>query len=190
MSRTLRRTVCFALLALLSASAVALAAGPKKGASYSGALSHGKELIALKVSKSGKTVTVNAPLAPLYCEGGSGPTRQITRAAAISANGSFKGSITYEFTPTHTNTARLYFSGRFSGKTVKGAARSEFGIASAEFSGEASSFWSSALPKSKPRRLIIGSVSAFTAVIVFACHHTPRLATYAASSTMLRLNSR
>jgi hypothetical protein len=31
--------------------------------------------------------------------------------------------------PTHKNTARLIFSGKFSGKTVKGTARSEFLLA-------------------------------------------------------------
>ncbi|HEY4996995.1 MAG TPA: hypothetical protein VII03_03300, partial [Solirubrobacteraceae bacterium] len=51
---------------------------------------------------------------------------------AIAKNGSFKGSITYEFIPLHKKVTKLYFSGKFSGKTVKGSVRSEFGLLSAE----------------------------------------------------------
>jgi hypothetical protein len=113
---------------LLALTSVALA-GPVKGATYTGTTSHGNAAISLKVSKSGKSVTVNAPFAAIYCEGGGAGTRQITRAATISPGGSFKGSITYEFVPTHRITAHLRFAGKFSGHAVKGTARSEFPLA-------------------------------------------------------------
>jgi hypothetical protein len=114
---------------LLALTTVALAAGPVKGATYTGTTAHGNAAISLKVSKSGKSVTVNAPSAPIYCQGGGAGTRQITRAATISPSGSFKGSITYEFVPTHRITAHLRFAGKFSGHAVKGTARSEFPLA-------------------------------------------------------------
>jgi hypothetical protein len=128
----LGRALVLAVLALVVAATAALAAGPKKGATYSGTIVQGKTTITLKVSASGKAVTVSVPSAPLYCQGGGGPERQITKPAAIAKDGSFKGTITYEFTPTHKNTTKLYFSGKFSGKSVKGSARSEFGLISPE----------------------------------------------------------
>jgi hypothetical protein len=128
----LGRTLGLTVLALPVIAAVAMAAGPKKGATYSGTIVQGKTTIKLKVAPNGKAVTVSVPSAPLYCQGGGGPERQITKPAAIGKDGSFKGTITYEFTPTHKNTTKLYFSGKFSGKSVKGSARSEFGLISPE----------------------------------------------------------
>jgi hypothetical protein len=126
MARQLRPVLALALVALIAPAAVALAAKTVKGGTYRGALVHTKEPISLKVSKGGKAVTVSLAIAPLYCEGGGVGTRQETKAAAIAKDGSFKGSIAYEFEPTHRITARLFFSGKFSGRTVKGTARSEF----------------------------------------------------------------
>jgi hypothetical protein len=128
----LGRVLGLTVLALLVSAAVAIAAGPKKGATYSGTIVQGKTAITLKVSANGKAVTVGVPSAPLYCQGGGGPERQITKPATIGKDGSFKGTITYEFTPTHKNTTKLYFSGKFSGKSVTGHARSEFGLISPE----------------------------------------------------------
>jgi len=125
----LRRALLPASIALAATPAVALAAAAIKGATYTGSTVRDKAPITLKVSKSGKSVTVNAPVAPLYCEGGGGPERQITRAAGISQGGSFSGSIGYEFVLTHKLTARLFFKGKFSGHAVKGTARSEFVLA-------------------------------------------------------------
>lgn len=125
----LLRALGIAGLALILTTAVALAAGPKKGATYTGAIAHGKALISLKVAKNGKSVTVNAPYAPAYCSSGGGPTRQITKAAKISG-GRFSAVIAYEFTITHKVTAKLYVSGKFAGKAVSGRARSEFGVGS------------------------------------------------------------
>jgi hypothetical protein len=126
MANELRPVLALALIAVISPAAVALAAGPLKGGTYTGVVVHSKEPISLKVSRNGKAVTVSLPIAPLYCEGGGAGTRQITRAAAISKDGSFKGSIAYEFEPTRKTVARLFFNGKFSGRTVKGTARSEF----------------------------------------------------------------
>ncbi len=117
-------------LLALALAAVAFAAGPKKGATYTGTTVQNKEPITLKVSGSGKAVTVALLSAPLYCEGGGAGERQITKPATIAKDGSFKGTIVYEFVPTRKKTTKLYFSGKFSGKSVKGTARSEFGLVS------------------------------------------------------------
>jgi hypothetical protein len=127
MGRQLCRIIGFAVLAMLATAVVALAAGPKKGATYSGMTVHGKEPIMLRVAKNGKSVTVNVPSAPLYCQGGGPAERQITAPAPIAKDGSFTSTIAYEFVPTHKKTARVYVNGRFSGKSVKGTARSLFG---------------------------------------------------------------
>ena len=132
MSRQIRRILALAALALLAAAAVALAAGPKKGATYKGTLAKNREPIALKVAKNGKSVTASVQFAPLYCQGGGAGERQITKPAAIASNGSFSASIVYEFVPTHKKTAKLEIKGKFSGKSVKGTARSLFGLESLE----------------------------------------------------------
>jgi hypothetical protein len=129
MSKQLRAALALVIVASMAPAAVALGASAVKGATYTGAVARNKEPISLKVSNSGKAVTVSLASAPLYCEGGGAGTRQITKAASISKSGSFKGSIAYEFQPTHRTTARLFFSGRFSGRNVEGTARSEFLLA-------------------------------------------------------------
>ncbi|MHB8235705.1 MAG: hypothetical protein ACYDHT_13725 [Solirubrobacteraceae bacterium] len=128
MSSSVRRAAILALVALLTCAAAAFAAGAKKGATYTGKTVQGKEPITLKVSHKGKAVTVSVLFAPLYCEGGGAGERQLTKPAPIAADGSFKATITYEFAPTRMKTDRLYVSGKFSGKKVKGSARSEFGL--------------------------------------------------------------
>ena len=132
MGTQFRRVSSLAAIVLLLFAAVALAAGAKKGATYAGTTVHGKEPVTLKVSHNGKFVTASVQFAPLYCEGGGAGERQITKPAAIAGNGKFSAIITYEFTPTHAKTDRLYVSGKFSGKNVSGSARSEFGLVSAE----------------------------------------------------------
>jgi hypothetical protein len=127
--RALQAGLAPTLVPLLAITTVALAAGPVKGGTYTGETVHGKRPITLKVSKSGKAVTANVTFPPQYCEGGGGGTRQVTKAATISKSGSFKGSIAYEFVPTHKITAHLFFTGKFSGHAVNGTARSEFPLA-------------------------------------------------------------
>jgi len=129
MSKQLRVGLALVIVASMAPAAMALAASAVKGATYTGAVARNKEPISLKVSNSGKAVTMSIAIPPLYCEGGGVGARQITKAAPISKNGSFKGSIAYEFQPTHRTTSRLFFSGRFSGRIVKGTARSEFPLA-------------------------------------------------------------
>lgn len=131
MSSSVRRAAIVAVVALLICATAALAGGAKKGATYSGQTVQGKEPITLKVSRNGKSVTVGVLFAPLYCQGGGAGERQITQPATIAKDGSFKSTILYEFTPTHAKTSKLYVSGKFSGKQVKGSARSEFGLISA-----------------------------------------------------------
>lgn len=131
----LLRALSIAGLALLLTAAVALA-GVKKGATYTGSLAKNKQLIALKVSKNGKSVTVSVLFPPLYCEGGGAGERQITKPATIAKDGSFTASILYEFVPTHSKTSKLYIKGKFNGKSAKGTARSQFGLASPQAAKE------------------------------------------------------
>jgi hypothetical protein len=123
------RVLALALLALMASAAVSLASKPLKGATYTGTTAHGKAPITLKVSANGKKVTAHMLSPPLYCQGGGPLERQITKRAAISKSGSFQGSIAYEFKFTHKITSHLFFSGKFSGRTVTGSARSEFALA-------------------------------------------------------------
>ncbi len=126
-SREMRLALVFACLgAVLLSAAAALAAGPLKGAKYTGTTVRDKQPITLKTSASGKSVTLSVAFAPLYCEGGSAGARQVAKPATISSSGSFQGTISYEFTPTHEITAKLLIKGKFSGHTVSGSARSEF----------------------------------------------------------------
>jgi hypothetical protein len=135
MGRLLRRALGLAGLALILTAAVALA-GVKKGATYTGTLEHAKQPIALKVSQNGKSVAVSVQFAPLYCEGGGGGEKQISKPAKIAKDGSFSASILYEFVPTHAKTTKLYVKGKFNGKSAKGTARSEFGLASPQAAKE------------------------------------------------------
>lgn len=128
MSSIVRRTLALTAVAVLLGAAVALAAGPKKGATYNGVTVHGMAAISLNVAKNGKSVTVKLAYPPAYCQSGGGPTRQITKPAKISGSGKFSGSIAYEFTITHKVTAKLYFTGKFVANAVTGTARSEFGV--------------------------------------------------------------
>ncbi len=126
MSRQIRLALAIACLGVLLSAAAALAAGPVKGAKYTGATVRDKQPITLKVSASGKSVTLGVAFAPMYCEGGGPGSTQITKPATISSNGSFQGTISYEFAPLHEITAKLLIKGKFSGHTVSGSARSEF----------------------------------------------------------------
>ena len=126
MIRQFCRVACVVAFVSLAIAAVALAAGPRKGATYRGAMVQDKEPISLKVSRNGRFVTVSARFAPLYCFGVSVKERQLTKPARIARNGSFKAVITYEFTVTHRRTSKLYVNGRFVRRRVRGTARSEF----------------------------------------------------------------
>ncbi|HEY4996710.1 MAG TPA: hypothetical protein VII03_01870, partial [Solirubrobacteraceae bacterium] len=76
MRSKLSLALAIAGLALLLLVGAALA-GVKKGATYAGQIAHGSEPISLKVAANGKSVKVSVATAPLYCQGGGGPTRQL-----------------------------------------------------------------------------------------------------------------
>jgi hypothetical protein len=102
--------VALAALGSLALAAAAFAASaPVKGATYSGRLNPGHGLpisdgtpIALKVSASGKKVTVQMESFPLFCEGG-GPPQIIKFKPAAITNG--------RFAATGTETAEAKFGG-------------------------------------------------------------------------------
>jgi hypothetical protein len=114
-----------ALVAVLALAAAALAAHPKKGRIFAGLTAHEKVSVILTVSKNGRTVTVSVPDAPLYCQGGGPPTKQVTKPAVISNGGSFSGSIAYQL---QGKTAyKVSFGGKFTKPTVAiGNVRSEY----------------------------------------------------------------
>jgi len=124
MSNKPKWALCLAAMALAAGVAPALAA--PRNASYSGRTAHGKRPLTLKVSGDGRSITMNVPFPPLFCRGGGALERQITRPAAIGANGRFRGSITYEYKLNHRRNIRLYFSGRFSGRSITGTVRAEY----------------------------------------------------------------
>jgi hypothetical protein len=125
MRKQLRRAACLAGAILVAISATALAAHPLKGRIYAGVTAHGQASVVLTVSKSGRTLTASVPRAPLYCQGGGPSPTQVTKPAAISADGSFSGAIVYFYA------GKLSYKVRFSGRVAKtklitGTVRSEF----------------------------------------------------------------
>jgi hypothetical protein len=126
MSKQLRRVLVLVPVIVIASGAVALAAGPVRGGTYSGSTAHGRDAVSLKVARNGRSVTVSVPTPPGYSSGCGGPTVQKTKAAGISRGGSFSGSISYEFPLTRSIVIRVAFSGKFSGRKVKGSVRSEY----------------------------------------------------------------
>jgi hypothetical protein len=122
----LRRALLFAPVIVIATGAVALAAGPVRGGTYRGTTAHGGAAITLKVSGNGRSVKVSVPNPPGYSSGCGGPTVASTRAAGISGGGSFSGSISYEFPLFHKTVVKVFFSGKFSGRSVKGTVRSQY----------------------------------------------------------------
>lgn len=124
----LPRILALVLVAMTATTAVALALEkPVKGGLYTGTLR--SESISFKVARNGKSVKINAPFPPLYCQGGGAGERQISKPAKISSQGTFSGKITYEFAPTHKKTATLTFKGKFAGLFLNGSAKSHFLLA-------------------------------------------------------------
>ena len=129
-----------AVLALLAAASVALASGPKKGATYSGRLKpgHGVPLsdgtpISLKVSASARKVTVSMESFPLFCEGG-GPPQVIRFKPAAIKKGKFKaiGTSTTEQQFGGGLTATAVVTGKFlAGGKEKGGFEDKFTKATA-----------------------------------------------------------
>ena len=135
------RALTITLLLTLAISAAALAAGPLKGKTYKGAgpssgvNSEGQTQrldatsgIALAVAGSGKTVTVRFTSAfpVLFCRPSKQLSSQTTKPAKISANGSFRATISERFAAGPGPAAIVQVvSGRFSGRTVKGTIHTE-----------------------------------------------------------------
>jgi hypothetical protein len=119
------RTVPLVIVFALALAGLAVAAQPLKGKTYKGVTAHGKLPVTLTVAANGKTVKASIPFAPLYCEGGGGPVKQATKSAAISRDGSFKGSVGYLF--GGKTAYKVSFSGRFvKRKLATGTVRSEY----------------------------------------------------------------
>lgn len=125
-STRLRSVLAIAVAGALATASMALAAGPIKGRTYTGTLAHGPVRIVLKVAKSGRSVLVSAPYAPIYCGPGAAGGRGLTHAVAISARGKFSATITYELKTGHVKLSTLSITGRFSGPKVTGTGRTEF----------------------------------------------------------------
>jgi hypothetical protein len=106
-------------------TALALAAQPFKGRVYAGQTAHEKDFISATVSKNGKTVTLNIPALPLYCQGGGGPTTQVTKPARLSSTGAFTATIAYQAEGKTAFKAQI--RGTFVKKgLIKGTVRSEY----------------------------------------------------------------
>jgi hypothetical protein len=121
----MRRGVALIAAATLLPAVAALAAKPVKGATYRGTISRGSLPITLKVSGNGRSVKVNVPNPPLFCQGGGGGTTQSTKAATITNGGTFTAKISYAFK------GKVVFSAKVTGKF--GAARSENGKITATY---------------------------------------------------------
>jgi hypothetical protein len=115
-----------AVLAVTASGTVAEAAAPVKGARYAGLTAHGKGLMTLKVARSGRSVSVSIPAAPVFCARPAIVQIQKSTPARITRKGTFKGSISYEGLFTSGLTVKVYYQGRFNGKRVTGTVRSEF----------------------------------------------------------------
>ncbi len=133
MSLSPLKLLVLALPAFAIAGAPAIAESvrltPVKGATYSGVLR--TETIRIKVASNGRSATVSLPYAPLYCQGGSGPSRASVKPAAISKTGALKATITFSSTTTHK---------AFASATIKGNFYT-FGSSTPVFQGTVKSVW-------------------------------------------------
>jgi hypothetical protein len=126
MTKQLRRALALVPAVAIATSAAALAAGPLRGGTYRGTTAHGRDAISLKVSGNGRAVSVSVPTPPGYSAGCGGPAVQKTRPASISGAGTFTGTINYEFPLLRKTVVKVFFSGRFSGRSVRGTVRSQY----------------------------------------------------------------
>jgi hypothetical protein len=98
----------------LVGAAVALAAKPLKGATYSGTFTgQVYNTITFKVSSNGKKVSAfNIPSPPVGCQGAAfGSATGGT--ATVSKNGTFKATLNLVFTPEHKTNGTVLVSGKF-----------------------------------------------------------------------------
>lgn len=132
MTKQLRRALILVPIGLSVPVAAALGTkvhvGPVKGVIYVGTVRN--ELIALKVAKSGKTARVSLPIAPAFCQGGSGAEQQQSKSSTIAKSGSFTTKISYLVRPTNRRFATVTVSGYFYGSVFRGTVKSSFTPAS------------------------------------------------------------
>lgn len=140
MMKTPLRLAAAALALTLTGGAMALAAGPLRGKTYTGGApstgvdgqghhvrTHASGDITLRVSGSGRSVSVHFTGAPvLYCVTQEQIRVQTSKAASISRSGSFKASVSERFAAGPGPPAIVQLiSGQFSGGAVKGSIRTQ-----------------------------------------------------------------
>ncbi len=117
MTKQMRVVALLATIAVIAIAGTALGAsvklGPVKGASYAGVVHD--ETITIKVAANGKTAKVSLPGAPAFCQGGSGPEKQSSKAAKVSKGGSLTAKISYSSTTgaSHSVFATVTVKGNF-----------------------------------------------------------------------------
>jgi hypothetical protein len=137
MTNRANRTVATALVLALAGPAAALAAGPLNGKTYEGGApsfgvnaeghrlrTHATGNIVLRVAANGKSVTIrftsSAPI--LYCNTPQLLHVQSTKAAPVSAGGTFKAAIAERFAAGPGPPAIVQIvTGHFSGHAVSGS---------------------------------------------------------------------
>jgi hypothetical protein len=136
MTDLLRRVLVLTSIALIATAAVAagesVKTAPAKGATYRG-LVH-SETISIKVASNGKTAKVSLPIAPGFCQGGSGPQKQSSKPGAISKGGVLIVKIGYSAVGGHTTFATATVKGNFftfgkSTPVFQGTVKSSFAAA-------------------------------------------------------------
>jgi hypothetical protein len=122
--RAVLGTITAVAITAVAGSAVALAAKPVKGATYSGNItkvfiSQGRRFphtwgISFKVSRNGKKVTTfEFPNDyPIYCQGGGFGTAQ-KGSGKVSKKGTFKVKVPLYFAPEHQHQGFLIVTGKF-----------------------------------------------------------------------------
>jgi hypothetical protein len=117
MTKQMRVVALLTTIAVIAIGGTALGAsvklGPVKGASYAGVVHD--ETITIKVAANGKTAKVSLPGAPAFCQGGSGPEKQSSKAAKVSKGGSLTAKISYSSTTgaSHSVFATVTVKGNF-----------------------------------------------------------------------------
>lgn len=117
MTKQMRVVALLATIAVIAIGGTALGAGvklgPVKGASYAGVVHD--ETITIKAAANGKTARVSLPGAPAFCQGGSGPEKQSSKAAKVSKTGGLTAKISYSSTTgsDHSVFATVTVKGNF-----------------------------------------------------------------------------
>jgi hypothetical protein len=129
MTKLVPRALALVPIALIAptAAALGLKVGPIKGALYVGSVH--RETIYLKVARSGRSAKASLPVAPAFCQGGSGAEEQRSTAVAISRSGRFTSTISYLARSTNRRFATVTVSGYFYGGVFQGTVKSSFASA-------------------------------------------------------------